>query len=309
MEESGEVDFNESIVETASGDLEIETLETEEEVLEESQEEQTTEEEVFEQSEEEGEEDVQEESEEESVSERSTNSEPVTVDIDGLSVELENLSEAKRIIERLEGKQTTDKWKQIQDDTGVTTKDIALLVAAKQGDKSALATLLKQSEVDPFDLESEDIEEFNKDLELQEVTPELQFVQSIQSSPERAKAFSDVLDRTDEDFIQSLGTSVQNLQSFEKHIQDGLAQKILPQAKKVSMLENMSLYDAYLKVGRELTQKETESKSTKRVSKKTPLSNKASNSKNKVTEKELTEEDYFNMSDEQFMEAFGQDVI
>lgn len=305
IETSEEIDFTTEIVSSDDGSISIEPMYEAEEEEPETEVETEIEEEV-EETEIEIEEEPETEETETEVEEGGdvTSFEPFEATVNGTKITIDSLEEAKKLINNLSRPvpKQPDIWEQAQKELGVTTKDLALMSAIKGGDKDALLYAAKQAGLDISQLIYDDApDSFDKDFTPTVETEGQRIMNEISTSGE-LETFSSMIDQTDQDFIKNLA-DVKNLNAFRSQVASGKAAELMPLAKKMAALENITLFEAYAKVGHEQAAKvETQAVDTKQATKKTPPVKKATKSGKEAKAKT---EDIWSMSDEEFDKKYG----
>lgn len=307
IEASEEIDFTTEIVSSDDGSISIEPMyETEEEETETEVE--TEVEKEVEEEETETETEIETETEETEIEVEEggdiTSFESFEATVNGTKITIDSLDEAKKLINNLSrpAPRQPDTWEQAQKELGVTTKDLALISAIKGGDKDALLYAAKQSGLDISQLIYDDApESFDKDF-VPTVETEGQRIMNEISTSGELETFSSMIDQTDQDFIKNLA-DVKNLNAFRAQVASGKAAELMPLAKKMAALENITLFQAYAKVGHEQAAKaKEETVDTKETTKKTPPVKKA---KKSGKEAKAKNEDVWSMSDEEFDAKYG----
>ena len=308
MPKSEEVDFSQEIIAGENGEISLEPIsevEDVEEETEEQQEEESTEEEGNEETEVETESETEQEDNEETEKKELT-FESFEATIGGQKISIDSAEEAQKIINNLSKPQvkSQDVWEQAQKELGVTTKDLALVSAIKSGDKDALLFIAKEADIDISQLIYDEApESFDKDFKPTVETEGQRIMSEISASGE-IESFSAAIDGTDTNFIENLG-NVENLNAFRQQVASGKAAELMPLAKKMSTMENISLFEAYSKVGHAQKKQADSKKVAEKVTKKTPPAKKAGISGKKAK----TAYDPWAGSDEDFMKEHGQRKI
>ena len=139
----------------------------------------------------------------------------------------------------------------------LSENDINLLIEAKQGNKDAMAQFLKQTNIDVYDLDLENKEEYapnqygknDNELALDEV------VNTISKDTEFTMT-QDVVDRQwDSSSRKVLAEQPNLIVGLHNDIKTGLYAKVMPEAMKLKMLDNgrKSDLEYYVEAGQQIT--------------------------------------------------------
>ena len=134
---------------------------------------------------------------------------------------------------------------------GLTRDDLILLSEAKKGNKEALAALAGSSNIDLYDVQNEDAENFaptqhyatEQELEINMVAEE------IQSDPVVSEQFVEYIPDMPADFKNLLNTNPQALRGFADDIRSGVAQKIYGEALSSQAMYGGDFLGHYQNVG------------------------------------------------------------
>lgn len=236
----------------------------------------------------------------EEVVEDETTPEGITVVSDGQEITLNSLEEAQKYIENqtaLGGREDT--LALAQEELGIESSDLALIAAAKKGDLSAISKIVKDSGMELselFEKIEEGTEEFNEDFVLPETSPEEKYLKTS-FSEEEGETFANAAMSGGKEFANEIIGSIENMKAFRRQVQSGLAAELLPQAIRESKINGTSVFDEYARLGHE----KASSKSNESTEEKNKPASKANGvSVHEKPLEEMTEDDIWNMSPEDF---------
>ncbi len=137
---------------------------------------------------------------------------------------------------------------------GLTRDDLILLAEAKQGNKEALAALAGQSNIDLFDVNEEDAQNFaptqhyatEQEIAINDVA------ESIQNDPDVSDKFVQYIPDMPADFKDLLNTNPQALQGFADDIKSGVAEKIYGEALSSQAMYGGDFLAHYQNVGQRI---------------------------------------------------------
>ena len=133
----------------------------------------------------------------------------------------------------------------------LSQEKLSLLLDAAEGNKSAMAKMFHDADIDPFDLE--DTEDY-KPTQREVTEAQLDFretVDELQASDHGREVLGGIRE-WDEDSINMLAKSPQHLRMLEDHAQKGVFQQVMAEVKRQRMfggLQNMPIAMAYQQVG------------------------------------------------------------
>ena len=199
----------------------------------------------------------------------------------------------------------------------LTDADIALLVDIKKGDKSAIAKVMQDNKINTLEFEPEEYKYESKLYGDDEVTSNLKEIeQTISKDPEYATTVNVVNNMWDKASQSKLAENPQMIQGLHNHIKNGIYEKVAPEAARLEFLDQgkRSKLEYYIEAGRLLDEQEkakaelekaNKSKQEKKVSKKRRA---AATTKSKATKQKTEEQDFINMSDEEY-DKFYREVM
>ena len=127
------------------------------------------------------------------------------------------------------------------EENGITQEDINLLIDIKKGNKEALATLVHNQGIDAYDIPSkEEIKYVPTDYGKTEQMLALQDVVSKISGDAEYSQTQQVVQALDPISKQQLGANPSMLEGLHRDIQQGIYQRIMPQANKLAALDGYS---------------------------------------------------------------------
>jgi len=214
------------------------------------------------------------------VNNTTTEAEPeskILIDFGDGKVEVDNIDELKTIASKaLKDKNRYDKYKDELailegiKEQGLSDKDLYLLVEARKGNKQAIAKLLKETNIDPYDLDLEDesIDEY-KPKEYK-VDPKIMEVKSIIDDAKKDdhvfKTFDYILNKEFSEKDRVTAFEDPELLGFIKDtVKDGIFDKIAPNYTKRKIMGENAI-SAYINAFKDYTA-EVEKLTTKTVNK------------------------------------------
>ncbi len=217
---------------------------------------------------------------------------PINILIDGETVELRN---AEEIVEYITNNSTKSTKEKALKDSNISDGDIALLAAIKEGDINAVFKLAKNNNLDIMMADIDELDD-GKEYELQskENTAVDNIANEILSNPEKLKAFDAVMNdalMVDESFAKAI-TQENVLKVFTKHLENGTAEKLMPEAKRLARIKGIPVFDAYTMLG--------ESELSKNEEKDTTQVSRGKEGTRENPKKEVTEDDIDDMDEEEF---------
>ena len=139
-------------------------------------------------------------------------------------------------------------------ENGLSEEDINLLIEAKKGNKDAITTFLRQTKVDPLDIDMESAQDYKPkqygrsetELAIEEV------VKEIYTDPEY-KITQDVVDRQwDNESRKAFASNPTMIKGLHEDIKNGVFAQVAPEAMKIKLLDNgrKSDIEYYLEAGK-----------------------------------------------------------
>jgi hypothetical protein len=254
------------------------------------------------------------------------NKESILLNFGSGEIEVNDINELQTIASKaLKDKTKYDRYKddislvQGIKEQGLSEQDLYLLVEAKKGNRQALAKLLKETNVDPYDIDIDDEEvdnyqpnEYKSDPRIVETKA---IIDNLKTNQEVFTKFNNLLTN---DFDEQSRTKAfedpQLLEFIGESINSGLYEKLAPNYMKKKLLGQdsisayISAYDEFMKSvqNQEKTKIETQAKqnnvkATKRKKASVGTKKQANNSPKKKV-------DIANMSDEEFEEYYRKTV-
>jgi len=247
--------------------------------------------------------------EEEETPENTSDFSPVEVNFQGTPITLQSKEELQKYLDRTSRMGAVSDIHQAADQAGLTMEDFQLLMDAKNGDKKAIAKLIVDGKVDTEQFDLADADTYEAQWKPTIVSEEDRIAQEIARDPELKEKVQNTFTQVPEDFAQMVVANAAALSDFKDHVQSGLADKIIPEAKKRMILDGMDFATAYTTVGGELIEngyKPTTKPKRKISAKAEQMKKKATRRKSSNQKKgEVDAEDVWNMSDEDFAKEFG----
>jgi len=143
----------------------------------------------------------------------------------------------------------------------VTSDDLKLLIDAKNGDPLALAKLAKISNVHDADIDVTKADEYKPNVEVSKLSEIEKAATEVMKDVDVSTQFKSYMDNLPEDFKVAISGNAEHIRSFAKHIKDGKAAQIIPEAIKHKAINGGTFFDAYAQVGYDMFgQKNTEQK-------------------------------------------------
>lgn len=189
----------------------------------------------------------------------------------------------------------------------LTQDDLKLLVDAKNGDPKAIAKLAQISGQDLLDIDNSDANEYKSNFEPNISSDIDRVAQTILNDSELSQKFHQMSSTLPDSFIKNVTANAKDLATFADHVKTGLASEIIPEAIKLSY-QGMDFSQAYLQVGTQIMQKRNAPAETKQREvtdraknlRRQASDNGGNNNKGKNLKGELTEDEVWNLSDEDF---------
>lgn len=244
--------------------------------------------------------------------------EPITVKVNGIDVTISSKDEMMSFIKKgAESFNVKDdeysNEKNILSQGKLTADDLKLLVDAKNGNAKAIAKLAKISNVDLIDIEDDFADEYTPEFKVIEETDIDKVAREIINDSELHENFKSISNSVPSSFINKVTSNANDLKTFSEHIKSGLAQEIIPEAIKLTY-QGIDFAEAYVRVGHSVIGKKqqqqesngdnvSEQKKERQMSdREKALRQKAkdNNYSDKKSNKDLTEDDIWNMSKEDF---------
>jgi len=197
--------------------------------------------------------------------------------------------------------------------SGLSAEDIALFIDAKNGDKNALAKIATQGKIDLLDVDENDADNYSQAFQVKEATDIERVAQSIVDNTELHNEFKNLTSGLPQSFMTAITSNAQDLQTFSEHVRSGLAREIIPEAIKLTY-QGMDFSQAYVNVGTRIMSdrsQEQEQPKAQSVSNDRNISDREKDLRKKArevptssqtTNQGLTEDDIWNMTDEEFAE-------
>ncbi len=252
-------------------------------------------------------------SEDSNTEESNDNFEPIEVEVGGQKISINNKNEMMAFIRKGANSMTQPTKRKSQNDQIIeqgklSEDDLALLIDAKNGNKAAIAKLAKDSGVDIYDIEDDSAytKQFNPKFmsEVDEVAEE------ILQDETWSKNVQDTIKKVPDDFTQEIMGNAAALRNFANHVRSGLADKIIPEAKKSQIINGGSFLQNYISSGQRIHDEDTKTKKEQSKRKVNPraekLKKRASNKKgsNKGTDTKESGDAIWNMSTADFNKKY-----
>lgn len=234
---------------------------------------------------------------------------PIEVEVAGHKITINSKEEMLAYIKR--GASTFEKKpetfveeKTILEQAGLTADDLKLIADAKAGSKEAIALIAKRAGVDILDVENEMADAYKQQTQYYVSTDVDEIAREILNDAEHASEFKKIASSLPADFMQEVTSNAKDLKAFSSHIKSGIAQKVIPLAINAQIVNGGSFIDNYNKIGLELMTKEQtkQQEKTREQSDRVKEMRKRAGSGGGETpqKKELSGEDIWEMSDEEF---------
>ncbi len=241
---------------------------------------------------------------------------PIEVTVNGQNISINTKEEMLAFIKKGASsmgnkpsrKSTND---QIVEQGKLSQDDLKLLIDAKNGDKKAIAKLAKDSNIDIYDLGDDDAVNYKATFNPTLRTEMDDIADDIIADNDWHDSFKKASNAVPPDFLNEIASNPSALRNFSNQVKSGLAQRIIPEAIKASMLNSDSFMNNYAKIGQRIyNEDQADPVEKKNVRKKDPRADKlrerAKNSKgsNKGTKTKITGDDIWDMSDEEFNKKY-----
>lgn len=142
---------------------------------------------------------------------------------------------------------------------GITDEDLSILIDAKKGDKAAIAKLIKQAEVDPMDIDVEELDYKPKDYGVDPKIFELKDIEErIKDDPEYPTTYNIVTQEWDEASRRKFSEEPSLIEQLHIDVKNGTYAKVAPEALKLKIQDGgrMSDMDYYIAAGQAILQAE-----------------------------------------------------
>lgn len=243
--------------------------------------------------------------------------EEIIVNVNGVDVKINSKEEMMAFIKKgAEGfKSNEDSYKNEKDiitQGKLTAEDLKLLVDAKNGNPKALAKLAEQSKIDLYDINEDDAKSYTPEFNVKQDSDIDIVAKQIMSDAELHKNFVTLSNSLPSSFIDKVTSNAKDLATFGQHVKSGLAQQIIPDAIKLTY-QGYDFAQAYVMVGEQLVtkQKSENTNMPKEEPKQRVVSDREKQLRQKAKEtssprvkttSDLSEDDIWNMSKEEFDE-------
>lgn len=204
---------------------------------------------------------------------------------------------------------------------GINEEDLNFLIDIHKGDKEAIKTLLKKANIDPIDLDLEEIN-YTKNKNNIATDSEVEFSDVLTDINDSLPKIRDIMNNTwdeaskklllkDHNLLRALHEEIQ-LDRFDK------VQKLVEQEKTFGKYKNVSDLEAYIDVVTKLVNEERQKATTKpndtkstSTPKNVPDKSKAAPTKTKPNKgkSNITAQDLFSMSEEDFNKLSIKDLV
>jgi len=254
-----------------------------------------------------------EEDEEEVVEDTTDSFEPITVNVNGYDVEITSKEDMMAYIKKGADSfnKQPDKYtveKDIVEQGKLSPEDLKLLVDAKNGSPEAIAKLAEIAKVDVYDIDTEVAKEYKPQFE-PTVQSEIDIAANeILADESHANEFRQITNTLPQDFTEAVFSDANVMRNFSRHIKEGLAQKVIPQAINAQIRDGGSFMEHYSRIGeamvrqaqqpkREVGQKEKELR--KKASARASVSSEG-------TPRTDTADAIWDLTDAEFIEKYGE---
>ncbi len=239
---------------------------------------------------------------------------PIEVEVNGRKIQIDSQKEllelAQKGIDSVNIVPNSDSENdEFMKQGNLTQDDLRLVIAAKGGDKNAIAKLAEMGKLDLDDIEPEDAGQYQSQFNLQTQSEVEKVAGDILADEVHATAFKHTLSSVPTDFQQEITKDAARLSAFSNHIKSGLAEKVIPLVQKELALKGGNFFEAYARIGSQVAAgqdnrpKETsvnnERKMSTREKKMRDRANGSNRNGNKKTSQTEAEE-VQSMSDEDF---------
>ena len=202
---------------------------------------------------------------------------------------------------------------------GLTDTDIGLLIDAKKGNKEAITQLLKDTKIDPMDLNIEDSQYQKKTYGDDEVTINLKEIEAeISKDQEYSQTYDIISNQWDNKSRQEMFNNPSMIKGLHEDVKSGVYTKVAPEAARLKVLDNnqKSELEYYIMAGKMLFNTNKSTQNSNKLKKPTVVRNEkiiskkraAAPTKSKATVKVTETPDYWNMSNEQ-LEKIHNELI
>jgi hypothetical protein len=247
---------------------------------------------------------------------------PIVINFGSGEIEVNDINELQQIASKALRDKT--KYEKYKDDialiegikeNGLSEEDLYLLVEAKKGNKKAIAKFLKETGIDPLDIELDEEElkdykpnEYKSDMKLIETKT---IIDNLKTDKEAFTKFNNLItNEFDEDSRAKVFQDPTLLEFIGESIKSGLYEKIAPKYMKRKLLgENpisafIGAYDEYTQSLQNQQKQQIEQKVSKEKEKATKRKKASIGSKEKSKTSKKDKVDFSKMSDEEFEEYY-----
>ena len=144
---------------------------------------------------------------------------------------------------------------QLMKQAGLDQEQLQLLVDAKNGDKAAIAKLIVDSKMDTDDFDLDMADSYKPTWQPDLMSEADVVAQRIMAEPELGEKVKATFGQVPSDFSELIVGNAAALSDFANHVKTGLADKIIPQAKKMMALDGVDFATAYTTIGEEMIQR------------------------------------------------------
>jgi hypothetical protein len=242
------------------------------------------------------------------------------IKIDGTDIKVESLDELYTLAESgINSKKELSKLSQYKDTINIfkefnlTDEDLSMLIDLKKGDKDAIAQVLKEANIDPIDLDTEDSRYTRKSYSVDSKQIEIKDIVAEISQDKEYEITTRVVDgEWDKASRDILRKDPIGIKVLHNDIKSGLYQKAAPEALKLELLDGgrKSKVEYYAEASKRIIdalRAENESKSSNTPNNPTNVRKKkaAAPTKSRATNVKTNDTpDYENMSEEEFEKLY-----
>ena len=136
----------------------------------------------------------------------------------------------------------------------ITLDKLQTYAEAQSGNTDALGHIAKESNIDPLDIDTTNQYNPSKDYAPQAPSEVESYANEISSNPMAADKFRGAVKDAPEVFINQLSTDVNVLKNFNSDVQNGIAERVMPEATRLHSIYGGDFVNHYISVAGKLEQ-------------------------------------------------------
>ena len=242
---------------------------------------------------------------------------PISVTINGSNVDISSKEELIQLATKGLKSGTIIPNSDSENDTfikqgNLSKDDLKTMIEAKAGNPAAIAKIAEMGRVDLDDVDEDSAADYQPQFDIQRQSEVDVVAEEILSDEGHASAFKGIVSELPQDFVGNVASDPTKLKAFSNHIKSGLAQETIPLAYKEVALHGGTFFDAYAKIGKQLSDQKANTRPQTTIEKKPKMSkreeqmrrrangsDKSTSSKGSITEadeiRDMSNEDFERM--------------